>query len=672
MTPLSNSTMKQAGLFLAICVLLSIISLSAQEIDTLKIQKLDEVVISAQFTPRSEKNSIYKVRVINSANFKKTAANNVKDLLQHEMNIDLSQSSVFGSSIEMQGISKENIKILVDGIPVIGRLNGVIDLSQINLSNIERIEIIEGPVSVFYGTDAMGGIINLISKKNQKKTFEGGISAFYETINAIDLKGSFGYKFGSQSIKITGGDYKFGGLSTNNLPRNLNWEEKNQYFAKLNYYKQFKDIQLDYVANFSKEKLISIGEPNKFGKIQDKDYYTRRIDNTISIKGNVFAKHYINTTLSYLDYQRYHNTFDVDPITLNKVAAEKDNKIDNEVHYVYAGFKSLLAKDQIDDNLAYATGVDYKKESTAGQRILDQKQSINTYAFFGSINYKINSVIEIQPAFRYTLNDAFGSLVSPAFNAKIKIDNNSVIRFSYARGFRAPSLKELFLDFRIKAGPNTFIIAGNTDLKVEKSHSFNLDYTFTNTYGKDKNFSIEPAIFFNDISSLIALSEMSSFKRHYINIDNFKSVGGRIDFSYHKRSFNIQTGFSLIGRYNKFTEDYKTESYLYTPEVRTNLNYYVEKVGIDLNLFYKYTGERTGFYLDKTSATIQKTTRKDFSNMDFTLNKSFFNRRLYTLVGIKNIFNVKDIETINQVGEAHARDMQLWGRSFLLQTSYKF
>jgi len=663
--------MKLTGLLIAIESLFSIISLFGQEIDTLSIEKLDEVVISAQFTPRSEKNSIYKVRVINSTNFERKAANNVKDLLQHEMNIDLSQSSVFGSSIEMQGMSKENIKILVDGVPVIGRLNGVIDLSQINLSNIERIEIIEGPVSVFYGTDAMGGIINLISKKNQKKTFEGGISALYETVNAVNLKGNFGYKRGNQSIRISLGRYQFGGLSTNDLPRNLNWEEKNQNFAKLNYNKRLNDIKLAYTASFSNEKLISIGEPGRLGKIQDKHYYTRRIDNILSVKGNAFNNHYIDLTLSYLDYQRYHNTFDVDPITLNKVASKKDNKIDNEVHYVYAGLKSLLAKDQISNKLAYATGLDMKQESTSGQRILDQEQYINTYALFGSINYRINPTIEMQPAFRYTLNDAFGSLVSPAFNAKIKMDNNNIIRFSYARGFRAPSLKELYLDFRIKAGPNTFIISGNTDLQVEKSHSFNLDYSFTKTYNTNE-FTVTPAVFYNDISSLIALSELQDFKRHYINIDKFKSIGSRIDISLRKQNFKIETGFSLIGRYNRFTEDYETETFLYTPEVKTNLNYFIKDAKIDLNLFYKYTGERTGFYLDETSATIQKTTRKDFSNMDFTISKSFFNNRLNTRVGIKNIFNVKDIETTNQVGEAHARDMQLWGRSFLLQTSYQF
>ena len=68
--------------------------------------------------------------------------------------------------MSVQGLSGENVKILIDGVPVVGRLNGNVDLSQINLTNIERVEIVEGPLSVNYGTNALAGTINLITKKN--------------------------------------------------------------------------------------------------------------------------------------------------------------------------------------------------------------------------------------------------------------------------------------------------------------------------------------------------------------------------------------------------------------------------------------------------------------------------------------------------------------------------
>ena len=76
---------------------------------------------------------------------------------------------------------RENVKIMVDGIPIIGRLDGNIDLGQINLDNIERVEIIEGPMSVSYGSDALGGVINLITKKSQVKTYNLLLSQQFET-----------------------------------------------------------------------------------------------------------------------------------------------------------------------------------------------------------------------------------------------------------------------------------------------------------------------------------------------------------------------------------------------------------------------------------------------------------------------------------------------------------
>jgi outer membrane receptor for ferrienterochelin and colicins len=644
-----------------------------QAIDTTKTEQLGEVVISAQFKPVSEKNAIYKVKVLNAKTIDNKASNNLRELLQQELNIDLTQSSVFGSSIELQGISKENIKILVDGTPIIGRLNGIVDLSQINLLNIERIEIIEGPVSVFYGTDAMGGIINLISKKSQKETVEGNVSLYYESINATNLNGNIGYKFGENTIQINAGNYKFNGLSTNDAPRNLNWEEKDQYFANLMYNRKINNLQLRFNSNFSNEKLISIGEPDRFGNIKDKDYYTRRIDNSLNLRGKAFNNKFIEATVSYLDYQRYHNTFDVDPNTFNSVKASSDNKNDNIVRFNYGGFKAQLGKSEFGDKLNYAFGTDIKTESTKGERILDEKQDIQTYAFFTSVNYKLLENFEIQPAVRYTYNSTYGSLISPALNSKITINNNSNIRFSYARGFRAPSLKELFLDFHISQGPFTFIISGNQDLNVEKSHSFNLQYSYHKTLTNNKSFTIEPSVFYNDVSELITLSELVNFNRHYINIDKFKSVGGKVDFSYkYFERFTFKTGISVVGRYNKFNEEFESDEFLYAPEITSNVNYKFQTIGVNLDVFYKYTGKRTGFFIDDDTNSLVKTRRDKFNNLDATISKSFLKNKLKASFGVKNILDVEDIETLNQVGESHARDLQLWGRSVFVKTTFKF
>ncbi len=208
---------------------------------------------------------------------------------------------------------------------------------------------------------------------------------------------------------------------------------------------------------------------------------------------------------------------------------------------------------------------------------------------------------------------------------------------------------------------------------MEESHSFNLYYTFRKKLNNESLLTIEPSVFYNEIENLIALSEIVDFKRHYINIDEFKSLGGKIDASYKfKKALTLRAGFALIGRYNNFNEDFDTDEYLYTPEITSTVNYEIEKVDLNFSAVYKYSGERTGFYYKEDTEELNKITRNSFNNLDVSLLKSFFKKSLSVSLGVKNIFNVKDIDTNNEVGEAHARDMQLWGRSFFLKTNYNF
>ena len=646
--------------------------------DSSSREQLGEVIITAQYTPQSEKIAVYKVKSISSETIEKKAASNLRELLQQELNIDITQNSVFGTSVEIQGVSKENIKILIDGVPIIGRLNGVIDLNQINLATVERVEVIEGPVSVFYGTDAMGGVINLITKQDQEETVNGNVTAYYENIEATNINGSLGYKFNKNLIRLSGGYYNFNGLSTIEdseieNPRNLNWEARKQYFGDFTFLVGLGNLKLRYNANLNHEKLESLGDPDRFNRIEDKDYFTRRINNILNLQGAIFNNKFIDATVSYLDYNRYHDTYNVDPETLEREYSTVDTKENNTVIYRYGGAKAQLGQNDESKSVNYAVGFDYNDESTSGERILDNKQAIQTIALFGSLNYRFLDNYEIQPSARYTYNSSYGSLFSPALNLKATINDHNTLRFSYARGFRAPSIKELFLDFHISAGPVTFVITGNEDLKVEESHSFNLYYTFRKKLNNESLLTIEPSVFYNEIENLIALSEIVDFKRHYINIDEFKSLGGKIDASYKfKKALTLRAGFALIGRYNNFNEDFDTDEYLYTPEITSTVNYEIEKVDLNFSKIYKYSGERTGFYYKEDTEELNKITRNSFNNLDVSLLKSFFKKSLSVSLGVKNIFNVKDIDTNNEVGEAHARDMQLWGRSFFLKTNYNF
>ena len=137
------------------------------------VMNMSEFVVTGQFKPEKADKSIYKINVINSRQIERKAATNLTDLLSTESHVRISQGGVMGANLSFMGLTGENVKILVDGVPVIGRLDGNIDINQLNLYNVDHVEIIEGPMSVVYGSNAIGGVVNIITKENKNSSFSG-------------------------------------------------------------------------------------------------------------------------------------------------------------------------------------------------------------------------------------------------------------------------------------------------------------------------------------------------------------------------------------------------------------------------------------------------------------------------------------------------------------------
>jgi outer membrane receptor for ferrienterochelin and colicins len=148
------------------------IALLAQEPNLDSIQKLEEVVVTGQYSKQSVKKSVYEVKVITNTVIQQNAANNLADLLNQNLNIQIIPNAQTGKSqVSLFGLDGQYIKVLMDGIPMVSDegFGNNIDLTQINLDDIEQIEIVEGAMGVEYGANAVTGIINLISKKSSAK-----------------------------------------------------------------------------------------------------------------------------------------------------------------------------------------------------------------------------------------------------------------------------------------------------------------------------------------------------------------------------------------------------------------------------------------------------------------------------------------------------------------------
>src|ERR1044071_259075 len=153
--------------YFLLLIILTSFSVNAQE-DTSKAKELGEVVVTGQYKPQSIRNSVYQIRVINNERIRLSGAANVQQVLTNQLGFRFSNDNTLGvSDVELMGMSGRNVKILLDGVPMLDRGDVRESLNQVDINTIDRIEIVEGPMSVSYGSDALAGVINIITKKNK-------------------------------------------------------------------------------------------------------------------------------------------------------------------------------------------------------------------------------------------------------------------------------------------------------------------------------------------------------------------------------------------------------------------------------------------------------------------------------------------------------------------------
>jgi len=623
------------------------------------IVSLNSFVVTGQYADNNPEKAVQKITIIDKEKMEKMAAINLTDVLQNETNIRLSQDGILGSSMSVQGMSGENVKILVDGVAVIGRQDGNIDLSQLNLNDVERIEIIEGPMSVNYGTNALAGVVNIITKNPTSNRLNISVNSYYENIGKYNFDGTISNTFGKHSYSITGGRNYFDGWKNNdpllieNEPiadttRFKTWKPKKQYFSRLKYQYTTKNTTITYTLNAFDEKITNRGLPRlPYYETAFDDYYnTLRIDNAIQFKTKLKKLKNINFLAAYNYFERIKNTYFKDLTTLDEVLT--NNLSDQDT----SGFNLITlrtsfanANDSIKVN--YQVGVDLNREEAKGIRIDNNIQQIGDYAAFASIEYKpfINTII--RPGVRYSYNTQYKSPLTPSLNIKQNIKNVN-IRASYARGFRAPSLKELYFNF-VDINHN---IIGNNSLTAETSNNFNVAVNYTKLI-KTYLIKMEVSSFYNQIVNLISLAQIQGTQYSYINIGNFSTNGIQFntDISYNHFKFGVAT--TLVGRENILAQNNTTiNKYNYSPELKLNANYDIVKWNSFVAVFYKFNGKLSNFAIDGNNDVFQ-TYIDAYQMADITIGKKFWKNKISFCLGSKNVFDVKNVNSV-ATGGAHS------------------
>ncbi len=650
--------------YLSIMIIVLNTELAKGQTDSVTFSRsLIELVITGNYKPTGIDKSVLPTRNITLEKLAPLGLQNVADVLKYQANIRIQQDPLLGSGMSMQGISGENVKILIDGVPVIGRQNGNIDLSQLNIYNVERIEVVEGPLSVQYGTNALAGTINIITKKTPKKTLDFQGSTYFESAGHFNANGMIGWRGDEQSVMVSGGRNFFNGWSTIDTCRFKEWKPKIQYFSDLVYNIKLGKASLRYSGSYFNEYILNRGRPLSpyFEKAFDDHFNTTRLSNSVNFSYPFKNDLKTNLIFAFNDFKRVKNTYYKDLINVSEVLTANPSDQDTTQFKLVSARGTLTKTDN--KKLNFETGFDINVENANSQRIKQQRQSIGDYAAFVSAEWAITEGITLRPGLRVSHNTTYKSPLVPSLHLKWKLNNEWTARASYGKGFRAPSLKELYFYF-VDINHN---IRGNENLLAENSHNLNSVFTYKKVKDK-KVFKFEGSAFYNDIRNLITLAILRGKQNEfgYINIGKYKTLGGQAFAEYVVNNFSIGTGLGYTNRTNVI-EDKKFEAGSW--EGRSNITYSLPQYDIDFNLWYKYSGRQAGFVLDE-SGLVQPTFLASYQIADFGFSKKILKKKIAISSGIKNLFNVKNIDS-QLVSGAHSASNGLsslgTGRNFYIK-----
>lgn len=631
----------------------------------------DEVVVTGQNKPVSVDKSIYSIKLIGEKRIEQTASNNLADLLKTQANIQINNDPSLGSSLKLQGISGENIKILIDGVPVIGRLNGNIDLSQLNLSEVDHIEIVEGPMSVIYGSNALGGVINIITKQNKYANLKAGADLYYESVGVYNANGRFNWKKNNSAFDVNLGRNFFQGFAVDSDARRLDWKPKEQYNAGTRYSYTNEKLILQGKIDGFKESLLDRNEPSPpyYPDATDTWFYTKRLNSSLHGDYQLSDLNSFKTIFSYAYYDRIKEKYFKDLTTLNTTLSQNPDDKDTSVfHSVTA--RGVYNRHTISEVLEYQMGFDISWEDAKGKRIYNEYETMADYALFLILKWEITNKLMFQPAIRAAYNTKYKAPIVPSLNLKYSWDKNS-IRFSYARGFRAPSLKELYLYFY----DSNHQIEGNPDLKAENSHNVNLSYD-GHVLVNNEPWSYKLSIYYNQIFNKIALVQVdpgNSLLYRNENIDKYEALGGNFSLSIRPLyNINLDLAYSLTGRKDNSSG---INEYYFNSDATANLNFYFLENTALISVNYKYAGAYPIYtYMDDG---IGISYLDDYHNLDLNFSKKFFANSLDLGFGIKNIFDNIQVNSSAGTGGGHgssagASPLVGWGRTFFISLKYQF
>lgn len=505
--------------------------------------KLNEVVVTGTGTINKLKNSPVAIDVISQRELQNT---NIPTFENAMIALNPSMSftpNAMGSYMQMNGLSNRYILVLVDGKKLGGDVGGNVDLNRIDMGNIKRIEVLKGAASSLYGSDAIAGVINIITNKPKdlvNLSTETRFSEYGQFTQNANLYLNVGGFSSSTSFQRNQAD----GWQLNKKEIINDKEVDTDKQAMLRFYSDVFSQRFGYKAT---KELSMYVEGSLFDKkfkrpvsaygfdMKYVDYsfgagakYLLKNNGLITLDWNTDRFEYFK---AYLKETKDKNGVTFMPGDEEFVRRQKYNNINLKGTFNTGKFNKVTVGSEYKIDNLYAPA-----DSIGGSR------NVYTLAFYAQDEINLFGKLNIVPGVRYIYNETFKNRVTPKVSAMYTLHDFN-FRVSYATGFKTPELKQLFMKTEVTSKGKTTLSVGNKDLKPESSNYYSVNAEYIKDF-----LSLAVTGYINNLKNKIdtyeieltpeEIAEGYNKKSSYHNIGRSRIQG--VDFT-----FNSYLGYNL-------------------------------------------------------------------------------------------------------------------------------
>lgn len=510
-------------------LLVSILSAMAP----MSADKLDDVIVTATRSEINTAEAPASVTIINRKEIEQKGASNVLDIIRGSVGVNLQGVGTGGrKGISLRGMSSKHTLILVDGrrIPATNDAIGPntdYQYDWIPTGNIERVEVVRGPMSVLYGADALGGVINIITRKPDKE-LHGSIKL---TGRSADDSDGHDLNF---NVSGSANDTLQFNISAQQARRSsLESKLKTEQSAIEGRKKQQLSIGLDWqVAENHNIKLdITQGQEDRWYDTQTRrkvayqsQYDTDREQISLGWQGS-----YGETTSALRVYQ---SKIDIINKATNGVSATAPQKIKESTLEGNLNFP-------VGQNQFITTGFEHRTEKLTNSNLKSGEDEVALNSVYLQDEIDLTDNLLMTLGARLDDHEVFGNETSPRASLVWNVNDKLILKGSYGHGFKAPTIKQSSADYVFALG--IIKVTGNPDLKPETNNAFEIGANYSTD-----NYTIDAAIFDNKVKNLIELTGPIT-DRTYINISEAHlkgvEIAGKIKLN---KALNLKTSYQYL------------------------------------------------------------------------------------------------------------------------------